>query len=194
MILFLSGKNVSLNILLALLGAFLIYNEKRQIKKEPMENSDVFEKTEKKEWFPNEKWVMIFLAALTEAMIYFVVRNIKTENSWNHVFLSYFLGFIFVSVILWEDLLPIIQFNLQKKEREPFYASIGINIGIGLFGYLLRFFAMYRLEPVLYSVLSYFGVFMAFIYGILFNGHVPSVLEIIGSLCILFSTVSYWIV
>jgi drug/metabolite transporter (DMT)-like permease len=192
MILFLSGKNVSLNIILALLGVFLIYNEKEQIKKESMKNSEVFEKNEQKEWFPNEKWLMIFLAALTEAMIYFVVRNIKTENSWNHVFLSYFFGFILLSVLLWGDLSSILQMEFWKKETQPFYASIGINAGIGLFGYLLRFFAMYRLEPVIYSVLSYFGVLMAFVYGVLFNGNTPSIKEIIGSLCILGSTISYW--
>ncbi len=37
---------------------------------------------------------MVLLAALTEALIYFMVRRIKTDNHWNHVFLSYFVGFV----------------------------------------------------------------------------------------------------
>ena len=36
--------------------------------------------------------VMILLAAITEAMIYFIVRKLKTSNPWNHVFISYLLG------------------------------------------------------------------------------------------------------
>ena len=40
---------------------------------------------------------MILFAALTEALIYFMVRRIKTDNHWNHVFLSYMMGFIAIS-------------------------------------------------------------------------------------------------
>ena len=40
---------------------------------------------------------MILLAAITEAMIYFIVRKLKTLNPWNHVFISYVLGAVLFS-------------------------------------------------------------------------------------------------
>ena len=44
--------------------------------------------------------VMILLAGLTEALIYFVVRRLKTSNPWNHLFMSYFVGvFVMFSLV-----------------------------------------------------------------------------------------------
>ena len=44
---------------------------------------------------------------------------------------------------------------------------MGINILIGLIGYLLRFYATTRLNTKIYASLSYFGIIMSYIYGIL---------------------------
>jgi len=126
-------------------------------------------------WFG---YIMIFFAALTEAIIYFLVREIKTPNNWNHLFLSYLLGAIILSGYYFQDILLI-------KSLSKLSLSLVINIFIGLFGYLLRFYAISKLKPSVYAPLSYFGIIMAFIYGIIFNGEIISFTKIVGVICIL---------
>jgi len=76
---------------------------------------------------------------------------------------------------------------MEMKITGRLSMSLGINLIIGLFGYLLRFFAMSRLDTILYAALSYFGVIMAFVYGILINGETFDFKKIIGSLLIICS-------
>lgn len=188
MIILLSGLSfnlkIILSILVALLGVYLIsYDEFKTIQIHENFNEKLSE--EEQEKFPYEGFVMIFFAALTEAFIYFQVRHIKTDNNWNHVFISYFLGLVIMSVYL---------FFTEKKEImkdkeliKRFSIAILINAVIGSLGYFLRFFAATRLKPILYAILSYFGIFMSFIYGIFFNKDKITIKKIIGALLIIIS-------
>lgn len=117
---------------------------------------------------------MILLAAITEAMIYFIVRRIKTPNPWNHVFISYVLGAILFST----------------ASTQNVTLSLAINAIIGLVGYLLRFIAMTHLTPILYSFLSYIGVIMAFVYGVIFNHEIITLPKIIATLFILIPSIN----
>ena len=131
---------------------------------------------------PYEGYIMIALAAITEAIIYFIVRSIKTTNNWNHLFLSYFAGtFLFT----------FIGFNEITKMTISSRLSISllINAIIGLCGYLLRFYAATKLSPTLYAPLSYIGIVMAYVYGFLFNGERITIQKIIGTICILISII-----
>jgi drug/metabolite transporter (DMT)-like permease len=125
-----------------------------------------------------EGLVMILLAALTEAFIYFIVRNIKTTNHWNHIFISYFFGGIILSVIFFDKIREIQMDSVLSL-------SLIINIVIGLFGYLLRFFAISNLETVIYAPLSYIGIVMAYVYGLIFNKEEITLQKIVGSLMII---------
>ena len=178
LILLIAHKQIHPIILLALFGVFLLVSD---------EKFNVMNVIKSPEGF-----VMILLAALTEASIYFLVRDIKTTNNWNHVFISYFLGAILFSAYFFAN-------SLKKYTSETFLSSIsetlssrlsfslGINSVIGLFGYLLRFFAITRLDTYLYASLSYFGIVMAFIYGIFINGETVNIQKIIGALLIVLS-------
>jgi drug/metabolite transporter (DMT)-like permease len=129
---------------------------------------------------PYEGYIMIALAAFTEAIIYFIVRSIKTTNNWNHLFLSYFAGTILFTVIGFSEIMKMtVSSNLSM--------SLGINAVIGLCGYLLRFYAATRLAPTIYAPLSYVGIVMAYVYGFLFNGEHITTQKIIGTICILAS-------
>jgi len=132
-----------------------------------------------KENFMYEGVVMILLAALTEAMIYFLVRRIKTDNHWNHMFLSYGLGSVFFFVWFFQDIIH------PTFSTATFSVSMGINMVIGLLGYLLRFYAMTQLDTTLYSSLSYFGIFMSYVYGVVFSGDTITPLKTIGTLLVL---------
>ena len=120
---------------------------------------------------------MIVLAALTEAIIYFIVRELKTTNNWNHVFLSYFLGSVLFSVFFFDQIKDI-------SINSMLSLSLVGNLFIGLIGYYLRFFSISRLDTSIYAPLSYFGIVMAYFYGVLFNNDTLSIEKILGTLCI----------
>jgi len=162
MILLLARKPIHPILLLALAGVFLLVS------------NDTFSIDNM------EGFIMIVAAAFTEAVIYFLVRDIKTENNWNHLFISYFLGAILLSAYFFKDIVNI-------KIDGKLSASLGINTVIGLVGYLLRFFAISRLDTVLYAALSYFGIVMAFIYGVVINGELIDFKKVIGAMLIIVS-------
>ena len=143
----------------------------------------LFKKTEVKEHFKYEGIIMILMAALTEAMIYFLVRRIKTDNHWNHMLLSYGPGAILFFALFFRDMMS------PTFSTAIFSASMGINLVIGLFGYLLRFYAISALEPVLYSTLSYFGIFMSYVYGVVFGGDTITTTKLLGTFMVLFPSI-----
>jgi drug/metabolite transporter (DMT)-like permease len=184
-ILLLSGAPFQYWMLLSLVGVYLLSSTQTQnsesfdTEKTPTSKSIFKKSVDVKENFMYEGILMILLAALTEAMIYFLVRRIKTDNHWNHMFLSYGLGAIFFFVWFFQDIIH------PSFSTATFSASMGINMVIGLLGYLLRFYAMTRLDTTLYSSLSYFGIFMSYVYGVIFSGDTITPLKMIGTLLVL---------
>jgi len=162
MILLLARKPIKPILFLALVGVFLLVS------------NDTFSIDNM------EGFIMILGAAFTEALIYFLVRDIKTDNNWNHLFISYFLGAIVLSIYFFKDIINI-------KIDGKLTASLGINTVIGLLGYLLRFFAISRLDTILYAALSYFGIVMAFVYGVFINGETVDLKKAVGAILIIIS-------
>lgn len=146
-------------------------------------------------------FIMMLVSAITEALIYFVVKNVKTDNNWNQLFIAYFFGAILSSLwifkVYWID-------NKENKENEEKFNNLvnvnknSFNIGlvglalvingvIGAIGYWLRFYSVYRLDPSIYSILSFFGIIMAYIYGIMFDNESINWMKIAGTLLIILS-------
>ena len=122
---------------------------------------------------------MILLAALTEALIYFMVRRIKTGNHWNHVFLSYLFGFIAITGYLFKT------FDFAQVLKPRMGLAIGLNGFIGSVAYFLRFFAASNLTASIFAPLAYFGMVMSYVYGMVFNDEMLSWEKVGGTLCIL---------
>jgi drug/metabolite transporter (DMT)-like permease len=122
---------------------------------------------------------MVLLAALTEALIYFMVRRIKTNNHWNHVFLSYFVGFIAFSAYL------LVKGTGLPISEGRMGLAVGLNGFIGSVAYFLRFFAASNLAASIFAPLAYFGMVMSYVYGIVFNQETLSWEKVGGTLCIL---------
>jgi len=184
MILLLAGTMWHNSYLLVILGlAFFIYGNYTEKAKEKTDSEE--EVKEKKESF-NYGLVMILFAALTEALIYFLVRRIKTTNNWNHVFISYFLGAVLMtaySIYNFKDTSS----GLESADKGRVGLAVIINGIIGTVGYFLRFFASYRLEPEIYAPLSYFGVVMSYVYGITFDNETLNWKKVLGTVSILAS-------
>ena len=119
---------------------------------------------------------MVAGAAITEALIYFIVLKLPSKNNWNHLFLSYFAGAVLLTL-----------FFPPTSLSDVVTVSLGINAGIGMFGYLLRFFSMTRLPVFWYALLSNLGVVCSYIYGYVFNGETVGVRQIVGTLIVLVS-------
>jgi drug/metabolite transporter (DMT)-like permease len=184
-ILLLSGTSLSPILLIPLLGVYLIandFNNSKDDRREPYKNNsdekDVIKKnTQMKENFWNEGIFMAIMAALTEAIIFYLVKNIKTMNNWNHLFLSYFIGALVLTPYLWKNI-------INMKLYGGVSLSLAVNAFIGLFGYYLRFYAITRLDTYIYAVLSYFGIVMSYVYGVFLNNDKITIQKIIGTLCI----------
>ena len=58
------------------------------------------------------------------------------------------------------------------------------NALVGFSGYALRFFLIPRVSTVVYSVLSFFGVVSAYGLGWLFQGEVPTLMQLTGAVAI----------
>uniref|UniRef100_A0A6C0B6A0 EamA domain-containing protein n=1 Tax=viral metagenome TaxID=1070528 RepID=A0A6C0B6A0_9ZZZZ len=122
---------------------------------------------------------MILLAALTEALIYFMIRRIKTGNHWNHVFLSYLFGFIAITGYLFRT------FDFASILKPRMGLAIGLNGFLGSVAYFLRFFAASNLSASIFAPLAYFGMVMSYVYGMVFNQEMLSWEKVGGTLCIL---------
>ena len=178
MIILLSGEKINYVIILALIGVILLSQEKMESYKNEDNNNNIFKKKDVIEYFKYEGILMILLSAFTEALIYFIVRDIKTDNNWNHLFISYGLGALLLTFYFFKDIKNI-------KISKTISVSMVINLILGLFGYLLRYYAISNLNVKLYSSLSYFGILMAYVYGIIINKDIITVKKIIGSLLII---------
>ena len=183
-ILLLSGTSLSPILLIPLFGVYLIANDFNN-SKETYQNNELHKKdddvikknTQMKENFWNEGIFMAIMAALTEAIIFYFVKNIKTMNNWNHLFLSYFIGAIVLTPYLWKNII-----NMELYGGVSL--SLAVNAFIGLFGYYLRFYAISRLDTYIYAILSYFGIVMSYVYGVFLNNDKITIQKIIGTLCI----------
>ncbi len=128
--------------------------------------------------------IMIIFATITEALMYFMVRTLKTDNNWNHLFISYFFGSIFMTIYLFGFETNTI---LEKTDWYTVGLAILINGIIGAIGYYLRFYSAFRLDPKTYSLLSFFGIIMAWIYGIVFNNEKLGFYNLLGTILIIMS-------
>ena len=166
-ILLFSGTPLHISIFISLLGVFILT------------------KNEFKNGISVKGLIMILIASITEALIYFYIRKINTKNNWNHLFLTYFYGTLIILIYY-----IFKKFNNKNKmisnniENKKILLSLVINSIIGSLGYYLRFYATSRLNTFVYAILSYFGILMSFIYGILFNNEKLTLNKFIGSLLI----------
>ena len=132
----------------------------------------------------------LFIALITEVMIYYAVKNIKGKNQWNSLFYSYFPALVVYSIYYYLRIYKKKDDNIEEdtqKSKYLIYGIIAFNIIVGLAGYYLRFYTIKKLPTKLYSVLSYFGIIMSYVYGVLLEGQKITIQQIIGTLLIIYS-------
>ena len=200
MILIIETRKFNLHYLIIIFGLFLLsFNNKNKISSteedEPNEKNDIQNNTQ------NKKNTIIgivtmLLAAFMEALIFFCVKKIPTQNSWNHMFIAYLPATLLFTIYFIYYYYKNILYENIKEIKHKFHritiVLILINCIIGTIGYFLRFYTAYRLNAYLYSILSYFGIITGYIYGyyiakqdITWNKVVGTIIIIISSIFIL---------
>lgn len=202
-ILLMTGSRVSPVVLVSLFGVYLMANDIVHIgspvkdRQPDMTNNNrggddkrgittdkpiVKVDTNMAEYYWNEGIITAAMAAFTEALIFYLVKNMETPNNWNHLFLSYFLGAVVLTPYLWESI-------SNMSVYSGLSVSLALNAFIGLAGYYLRFYSISRLDTYTYAVLSYFGIIMSYAYGVVLNNDVLSLQKITGTLCIVLTNI-----
>jgi drug/metabolite transporter (DMT)-like permease len=141
----------------------------------------------------------ILLAAITEVMSIYLVKNIKTDNSWNILFLAYFPAFILFTIYFIffkkNEIKQIINDKQiednksQIKDKKYIIIALLFNIIIGVIGYFFRFKTAKLLNTKLFGILSFFGIFTSYIYGIFLDNEIINIQNIIGIGFIIFSNI-----
>lgn len=168
--------------LIFLLGLFLLaYSDFYYYQKEEYQNN-ILDLSKKKEIYKFEGIINMLISAITEACIYFYILKIKTKNNWNHIFISYFMGLLFVLLFNIKKIINY-QLNLNKFITSIFY------IFILLIGYYLRFYAINNLSTINYSILSYMGIFITYLYGFIFLKEKINIFNISGTISIILGNI-----
>ena len=227
-ILYINNEKPWLVYFFILIGLFLLaygsYHYQIEIHNSKIENFNLFNKNIILERFIKGFGYMV-VSAVTEAMIYFSILEIKTSNNWNHLFISYFFGFIILLIYYLFSWNSIKNKEIKKRNKESnkkenkeyenknedenedknedkknknIYLfgtnitnlfALGFNILAALLGYYLRFYSIDKLNYKLYSILSYIGVFVTYIYGYIFAQEKITLLSILGSALIILSNI-----
>lgn len=111
--------------------------------------------------------LFVIIAALTESSMYVMLKTVNLgESYWNPLVFIYFFSFIGITIY---QLLTSNVVSLKENVLDKEFGKLSLyNLGLGMFGYMLRFWAIPRLPSVLYSVLSYTGIVSGYIFGYLF--------------------------
>lgn len=177
-ILFFSNYEWKWQYLILFIGLYFL--AKGNIQNELKENykNKVFLNNQKKENYPYEGVLNMIVASATEAMIYFYILKIKTNNHWNHIFISYFIGFVIISVFYYKKIINI-ELNKKIVVTSLFY------IFILLIGYYLRFYAINQLSANYYAILSYIGILLTYCNSWIFLREKVNIMNISGTFLII---------
>jgi drug/metabolite transporter (DMT)-like permease len=137
--------------------------------------------------------VAAVFSGITESMIYFFFRLLgKEETTFRGMFelyggsLAWMLPVVGLASLFGTNT-SIPQIDLSTKAWVP---MILFNALVGFIGYSMRFAAIPYVSTMVFSVLSFFGIVAAFVFGYLFEGEKPSVLAAGGSLAILIANIA----
>lgn len=171
--------------LIFIIGLFLLAYSDFYYQTEEYKNN-IFDLTKKKQSYNFEGILNMLISAITEAFIYFYILKIKTNNNWNHIFISYFIGLLLILLFNVKKIINY-QLNFNKFVISLFY------IFILLIGYYLRFYAINHLSTINYSILSYIGIFITYLYGFIFLKEKINIFNISGTFLIIIGNVLLYI-
>jgi len=139
-------------------------------------------------------WTMIgvisaLVAALTEVGIYiwFRWRREKTDTQpWTKMIQMYgSSGVLWVVGILAAAAIGVLAKNTFNITANSLGGILAFNSLIGFAGYALRFFLVPQVSTMLFSALSFFGIFAAYIFDWIFTSQKPNAIQLAGAVAII---------
>ena len=182
-----------LYIIIAIIGVYLIYKNKNNTTLETLQNE--YEITSEKEKDNNlnlnhslnikNKNIGIaagIVSALTESIIYFMVKNdIVSASPFIQLLKTYLLGGILSIIYL------IQKINYINLDYHYWITIILFNALIGFLGYLLRFITIPRLSTLVFNSLIFIGVIFSYLWGYILSNEEITYNNISGTVLILMS-------
>jgi drug/metabolite transporter (DMT)-like permease len=134
------------------------------------------------------------LAALTETAIYFYFKLMKEkEGGFKGLFELYGGAGLWMLPALVAGQLGAKPLGIQIPKIDfswkVWAPMLMFNLFVGFTGYSLRVNAIPFVSTAVYSMLSFFGVVAAYVFGYMFNGDKPSVMGAVGALMITLANV-----
>jgi len=129
------------------------------------------------------------LAALTETAIYFYFKLMKEKEGGFKGLLELYGGaglWMLPALVLGQMGTNPLGLQIPKIDFswKVWLPMIMFNLFIGFTGYSLRVNAIPYVSTAVFSMLSFFGVVAAYLFGYLFNGEKPSAMASVGALMI----------
>jgi drug/metabolite transporter (DMT)-like permease len=118
-------------------------------------------------------------AALTESLIYFVVKTSSINSPIANMLQLYPMGFLALAAYSGVE-----GFKNVSGSPQQIGTIVMFNIFVGFLGYMLRFYAIPLLDTSIYSILTFIGVAMGYVWGLIFVGEKPSLIALLGAACI----------
>jgi drug/metabolite transporter (DMT)-like permease len=121
--------------------------------------------------------IMGVLAAITETLIFVFIRSNKDAQASpfytvNHLYPAGLAGLL---------LYAIYHPNLVDTNSISWSKILGFNAFLGFTGYVARFYAIPRIPTLVFSLLSFIGVFFGYLWGIIFTNDVITTRGLLGS-------------
>jgi len=133
-------------------------------------------------------------SGISESMIYFFFRLLgNQETTFRGMFelyggsLGWMLPVVGLASLFGSTNTSLPKLDLSTKSWVP---MILFNSLLGFVGYSMRFAAIPYVSTMIFSVLSFFGIVAAYVFGYLFEGEKPSLLAAGGSLAILIANIA----
>jgi drug/metabolite transporter (DMT)-like permease len=122
---------------------------------------------------------MALASALTESLIYFVVKTSSINSPIANMLQLYPIGFLALAAYS-----GIEGFKNVSGSPKQIGTIVAFNAFVGFLGYMLRFYAIPLLDTSIYSFLTFIGVAMGYVWGLIFVGEKPSLTALLGAACI----------
>jgi drug/metabolite transporter (DMT)-like permease len=133
-------------------------------------------------------FVAIFIAAITESLIYISFKSKYNKNFYEGLFHLYFGSFIVILLARAVNIIEPFDFKTEVWKSISFYITF-----VGFIAFAILTYSIPYMPPELYASLAFFGVLSGYIFGHLGSEATPSSITIIGSALIVISAsaVSY---
>jgi drug/metabolite transporter (DMT)-like permease len=121
--------------------------------------------------------LMGILAAITETLIFVFIRSNKDAQASpfytvNHLYPAGLAGLLAYAIS---------RPTLVDTNTSHWLKILGFNALLGFTGYIARFYAIPRIPTIVFSLLSFIGVFFGYIWGILFTKDEITTRALMGS-------------